>query len=134
MDLLGFRLLVTDCSAAVHFWRDLLKFSPHVQDETPGYAYVDTSTVVRDLMRHDEFAAAMGSPVPVPVPVPVPQGRQVVIEVRVDDVDPTSAESITQGASAVSEPRDRPAWRARTAHVADPDGHMIEIFTSLPAW
>jgi lactoylglutathione lyase len=127
MELFGFRLLVKDFGAAVHFWRDLMKFSLQFQDETLGYAYFDTGKVVLELMRHDEFAAAVGDP------TPVPQGRQVVIDVRVDDVDRTYAELIAQGASSVSEPQNRPAWRARTAHVADPDGYVIELFTSLPA-
>lgn len=129
MELFGFRLLVKDFSAAVHFWRDLMKFSLQFQDETLGYAYFDTSKVVLELMRHDDFATAVG----LPTPVLVPQGRQVVIDMRVDDVDSTYAELIAQGASAVSEPQDRPAWRARMAHIADPDGHVIEIYTSLPA-
>ncbi len=129
MELFSFRLLVKDVSAAVHFWRDLMKCSLHFQDETLGYAYFDTGKVGLELMRHDDFAAALSES----TPVPMPQGRQVVIDVRVDDVDSTYAELLAQGASAVAEPQDRPAWRARTAHVADPDGHVIEISTSLPA-
>ncbi len=129
MELFGFRLLVKDFSAAVHFWRDLMKCSLQFQDETLGYAYFDTGKAALELMRQDDFAAAVGES----TPAPVPQGRQVVIVVRVDDVDRTYAELIEQGASAVSEPQDRPAWRARAAHVADPDGHVIEIYTSLPA-
>jgi lactoylglutathione lyase len=129
MDLCGLRLLVKDFGAAVHFWRDLIKFSLQFQDETLGYAYFDTGKVGLELMRHEEFAAVMGEP----TPMPIPQGRQVVIVVRVDDVDSTYAELIAQGASAVSAPLDRPVWRARTAHIADPDGHVIEIYTSLPA-
>ncbi len=129
MEFFGFRLLVKDFSAAVHFWRDLMKFSLQFQDETLGYAYFDTGKVGLELMRHDNFAAALSES----TPVPMPQGRQVVIDVRVNDVDSTYAELLAQGASAVAEPQDRPAWRARTAHVADPDGHVIEIYTSLPA-
>jgi predicted enzyme related to lactoylglutathione lyase len=106
MELFGFRLLVKDFSATVHFWQDLMRFSLQFQGETLGYAYFDTGKVVLELMRHDAFAAAVG----LPTPVLVPQGRQVVIDVRVDDVDSTYAELIAQGAGAVSEPQDRPAW------------------------
>lgn len=129
MELFGFRLLVKDFDAAVHFWRDLMKFSLQFQDETLGYAYFDTGKVGLELMRHADFAAAVGEP----TPAPEPQGRQVVVDMRVDDVDSAYAELIAQGATAVSEPRDRPVWRARTAHIADPDGHVIEIYTALPA-
>lgn len=129
MELLGFRLLVSDFPAAVHFWRDLMKLSLQFQDETLGYAYFDTGKTALELMRHDDFASALGEV----TPVPVPQGRQVVLDFRVNDVDATYAELIAQGVTSVATPQDRPVWRARTAHIVDPDGHVIEIYTSLPA-
>lgn len=129
MELFGFRLLVSDFAAAVHFWRDLMKLPLQFQDEALGYAYFDAGKVGLELMKHDDFASAIGEV----TPVPVPQGRQVVIDFRVDDVDTTYAELVAQGVTSVSRPQDRPLWRARTAHIADPDGHVIEIYTSLPA-
>lgn len=129
MELFGFRLLVRDFTAAVHFWRDLMKISLQFQDETLGYAYFDTGKAGLELMRHDDFASAMGEA----TPVPQPQGRQIVIDFRVDDVDKIYNELIAQGVVSVSPPQDRPVWRARTAHVSDPDGHVIELYTSLPA-
>ena len=129
MELFGFRLLVKDFTAAGHFWRDLMKFPLSFQDEGLGYAYFDTGKAGVELMRHDDFAAAMGEA----TPVPLPQGRQVVVDIRVDDVDQTYRELVAQGVLSVAPPQDRPAWRARTAHVLDPDGHVIELYTSLPA-
>jgi lactoylglutathione lyase len=129
MELFGFRLLVSDFAAAVHFWRDLMKLPLSYQDETLGYAYFDTGKAGLELMRHNDFASAMGEA----TPVPEPQGRQIVIDFRVDDVDIMYGELIAQGAISVAPPQDRPAWRARTAHIVDPDGHVIELYTSLPA-
>ena len=94
MELFGFRLLVKDFAAAVHFWRDLMKFPLSFQDEGSGYAYFDTGKAGVELMRHDDFAAAMGEA----TPAPLPQGRQVVIDIRVDDVDQTYRELVAQGA------------------------------------
>lgn len=128
MELFGFRLLVNDFAAAVHFWRDVMKFSLQFQDESLGYAYFDTGKVPMELMRYNDFASALGEV----TPVPAPQGRQVVINMRVDDVDIAYKELIEQGAVSIAPPQDRPLWRARTAHIADPDGHVIEIYTSLP--
>lgn len=128
MELFSFRLLVSDFAAAVHFWRDLMHVSLQFQDEALGYAYFDTGKVGLELMRRDDFASALGEV----TPLPEPQGRQVVIDFRVDDVDSTYAELVALGARAVAPPQDRPLWRARTAHLADPDGHVIEIYTSLP--
>lgn len=128
MELFGMRLLVKDLAAAVHFWRDLMKFSLQFQDETVGYAYFETGKIALELHTQDEFASAIGEI----TPVAEPQGRQVVIDIRVDNVDDSYNELIAQGARSVSTPKDRPAWRARTAHIADPDGHVIELFMSLP--
>jgi uncharacterized glyoxalase superfamily protein PhnB len=129
MELFGFRLLVTDFAAAVHFWRDLMKFALQFQDESLGYAYFDTGKVGLELMKFDDFASALGEV----ASQPVSQGRQVVIDIRVDDVDITYKELVEQGAVSVAPPQDRPLWRARTAHIADPDGHVVELYTSLPA-
>ena len=128
MELFGFRLLVGDFAAAVHFWRDVMKLSLQFQDETMGYAYFDTGKGAMELMMRNDFASALGEV----TPVVEPQGRQVVIDFRVDDVDVAYADLVAQGATSVSTPQDRPLWRARTAHIADPDGHVIELYTSLP--
>lgn len=129
MEFFGVRLLVSDFSAAVHFWRDVMQLSLQFQDETLGYAYFDTGKAGLELMRRADFAAAIGEN----APAPEPRGRQVVVNFRVDDVDSAYAELVARGATAVSSPQDRPAWQARTAHIADPDGHVIELYTSLPA-
>jgi lactoylglutathione lyase len=128
MEFFGVRLLVGDFQAALHFWRDLMKLPAQFADETVGYAYFDTGKTGLELFRRDDFADAIGEA----TPVAEPQGRQVVLDFRVENVDTAYAELVAQGAIPVSEPVDRPAWRARTAHIADPDGHVIELFTSLP--
>ena len=127
MELFGIRLLVKDFAAAVHFWRDLMKVSLQFQDEAMGYAYFDTGKGGLELMGRDAFASAIGEA----TPVADPQGRQAVLNVRVDNVDVAYAELVAQGAISVAGPVDRPTWNARTAHVADPDGHVVELFSML---
>lgn len=127
MELSGIRLLVRDFSAALHFWRDLLELPLQFQDETMGYAYFDTGKIGLELLLHNEFASSLGEA----TPVKEPQGRQVVVNVRVDDVDAAYSQLIAQGAVAVATPQDRPAWQARTAHIADPDGHVVELYKML---
>ncbi len=128
MEFFGTRLLVDNFAAAVHFWRDLMKLSVQFEDESMGYAYFDMGKAGLELMTRNGFAEAVGEV----SPVQGPPGRQVVLDFRVDDVDAAYSELIAQGATEVAPPKDRPLWRARTAHVADPDGHVVELYTSLP--
>ncbi|GCE12724.1 VOC family protein [Tengunoibacter tsumagoiensis] len=127
MELYGVRLLVSDFSASVHFWRDIMKFSAQFLDEELGYAYFDLGKVGLELHQQDVFAEAIGET----TPVPLPRERQVILDFKVENVDATYAELVALGATSISQPTDRPAWRARTAHIADPDGHLLEIYTSL---
>ena len=48
----------------------------------------------------------------------------------VDDVDAAFRDLVDAGATAVTEPGDRP-WGQRTAYVADPDGYLIELVRPL---
>jgi lactoylglutathione lyase len=127
MEIFGIRLLVKDFAAAVHFWRDLMKISLQFQDEAMGYAYFDTGKGGLELMNRDAFASSIGED----TPVVEPQGHQMVLNVRVDDVDSAYAELVAQGVISVAAPVDRPAWNARTAHISDPDGHVLELFSML---
>jgi lactoylglutathione lyase len=129
MEFFGVRLFVRDLQAALHFWRDLMKLPLQFVSEEQGYAYFDTGKAGLELHTHDAFASALGEA----TPAPAPQGRQVALDFRVENVDATYAELIAQGVTSVSLPTDRPAWQARTAHIVDPDGHVIELYTSLPA-
>jgi len=128
MQLFGVRLLVGDFPAALRFWRDAMKLSVAFSDETMGYAYFTTDGSALELFNRDVFAAALGDARPTPQPV----GHQAVLVFKVDDVDAVYADLIKHGALSTAEPQNRPEWRARTAHVSDPDGHLIEIYNQLP--
>jgi lactoylglutathione lyase len=129
MDYVGTRLLAGNFAAAVHFWRDLMKLSLHFQDETLGYAYFEMGKAGLEIMACSAFATATGAS----SSYQEPAGRQVVLNFRVEDVDATYAELMALGAISVAAPTDRPLWRARTAHIADPDGHVVELYTTLPS-
>jgi predicted enzyme related to lactoylglutathione lyase len=129
MKLNNFRLLVGDFPAALKFWRDIMMLPMSYGDETMGYAYFDTGNAGLELFSRDGFAASLGEATPTPGPV----GRQAVIVFRVDDVDATYADLVKRGATAVAGPQDRPVWQARTAHLSDPDGYLVEIYSPLQA-
>lgn len=125
------RLLTTDFEACYRFWRDAMgltvAFGPDSPGGVPGYAYLTMGDAGVELMRADDFAAALGAP----APAAVPSSLEAVLVVEVDDVDATYAELVGKGARSIAGPVDRPLWRARTAEITDPDGHLIEIYTRL---
>lgn len=129
MECSTLRLLTGDLAAAIHFWRDLLQLSLHFQDESLGYASFEMGSVGLEIMARSSFAASLGQPWLQQEPL----GCQIVLDFRVADVDAAYADLVARGATPLAPPMDRPLWRARTAHVADPDGHVVELYSPLPA-
>ncbi len=129
MKLINIRLLVSDFPASLKFWRDIMALPISFSEETMGYAYFDTSNAGLELLSRAAFAASLGEATLSPMPASHP----AVIVFQVDDVDATYADLVKRGAKAVTEPVDRPVWHARTAHLSDPDGYLVEIYSQLPA-
>lgn len=127
MQLVAVRLLVGDFPAEVAFWGDVMRLPLSFVDEALGYAYFDTGATGLELFSRNEMAASLGEATPAPTQV----GRQTVIAFKVDDVDAAYADLIERGAASVAGPIDRPAWRVRAAHLSDPEGNLIEIYSSL---
>lgn len=131
MELNTIRLLTGDFPMAFAFWRDVMGLSVAYGPDTPGvpagYAYFTLGAVGLELMSRDSFDAALGEA----PPVSTPTGRQTVLIFKVDDVDHSYTELVARGATVIAAPKDRPEWQARTAHLADPDGHLIEIYCQL---
>ena len=127
MKFINVRLLVSDSAAAIRFWRDVMGLHMTFGDEAMGYAYFETDSAGVELMTREGFAGAIGEAASTPTTV----GRPAVLVFRVDDVDAAYADLVRRGATAVTGPQDRPAWGARSAHVSDPDGYIIEIYSPL---
>jgi lactoylglutathione lyase len=126
MEFFGVRLLVSDFPAAVRFWRDVMKLALSYSDEV-GYAYFTMGNVGLELMRRDSMMAALSES----QSVSSPAGRQITLNFKVDDVDAAFADLVSRGAKPIANPQDRPDWRARTAHLTDPDGNVIELYKLL---
>lgn len=125
MNFVNVRLLVNDIAASIAFWRDIVQLRMTYGDEAMGYAYFETDSAGVELMTRKGFAEALGKA------QTEPQGYLAALVLRVEDVDATYAELVKRGATAVAEPQDRPAWAARSAHVSDPDGYIVEIYSKL---
>jgi len=128
MKFINVRLLVGDITAAIRFWRDVMELRMTYGDETMGYAYCETDSAGVELMTRQGFAAALGQA----ASLPAPEGHPAVLVFQVDNVDTAYADFVKRGATAVAGPQDRPAWRVRSAHLSDPDGYLVEIYSQLP--
>ena len=127
MKFVNVRLLSSDISASMRFWREVMGFKMTFGDEAMGYAYFETDGAGVELMTRAGFAAALGDA----APAGQPAGHQAVLVFRVDDVDAAYDDYVKRGAKPLVGPQDRPAWAVRSAHLADPDGYLVELYTPL---
>ena len=118
------RWLVTDLEPCRTFYRDQLGLKQVV--DVPGiYAEFETGGARVALYRADLMALVVGGP-------PAAQAAgDVVLCLRVDDVDRAAAEIAARGTTLVKAPHDQPVWLQRVAHVRDPAGHLIELWAPL---
>ncbi len=122
-------LVASDVSETVRFWRDVMQLVLTYHDETIGYAAFDLgyAGLTLSIFSREGLATLIGQETPTAA-----TGHQMYISFPVDHVDETYAELISRGAQSVAEPRDRPEQFSRLAHLSDPDGHLIEIYSPLP--
>ena len=123
---LGYWLVIFPCPP-VFFSRDTMGLKMTFSDEEIGCAYFETDSAGLELYDRSKFADALAEEDPALTSV----ARSVVITFGVHDVDASYADLVAHGVPSIAVPQDRPLWRARTAHLADPDGYIIEIYSSL---
>ena len=117
------RLVVADLKAAIAFYRDVLEADP-VVDVPSTYAEFDTPGARLALVSDATMGAVVGRS-------PARAGDAVVVCLRVDDVDAASKRLKARGAAFVRDPHDQPAWLQRVAHLRDPAGNLVELWTRL---
>jgi predicted enzyme related to lactoylglutathione lyase len=107
----------------VAFYRDALDAGPAV--DVPGtYAEFATAGALLALCGEATMGAVVGRSSP-------RAGDAVVVCLRVDDVDATHAKLAARGMTFVRTPHDQPAWHQRVAHLRDPAGNLVELWTPL---
>jgi lactoylglutathione lyase len=124
------RLLVRDFAACFRFYRDTLGFEVAFGEETDVYADFKTGEVTLALFDRKLMAEAVGATA---LPSTASAQDAVALCFEVDSVDQTCDDLRAKGVTLLTEPQDRPDWMIRTAHFRDPDGNLLEVFSSIPA-
>ena len=119
------RYLVTEFEPLLRFYRDVLGLKVAV--DVPGvYAELDTAGGRLAFYRADLMAAVVGGA------VATRAGDDIVICLRVDNVDAAATRVKLAGMTLVTAPHDQAAWLQRVAHLRDPAGHLVELWSPLP--
>lgn len=117
------RFLVTDVAADVAFYRDTIGLKQVV--DVPGvYAEFDTGASRLAFYRADLMGEVLGSKAGT-------RGDDLVLCLRVGDVDAETARLASRGVALLREPHDQPAWYQRVAHFRDAAGRVLELWSPL---
>ena len=118
-------LVVADLDRALDFWVGRLGLA--LGHRSGPFAQLDTERTRLALYERAAMASTLGRD---HLDAPDPAAPGFEIGFKVEDVDTAYAELTTQDVPGVVEPTDRP-WGQRTAYVADPDGHLVELAQGL---
>ncbi len=119
-------LFVEDLDRAKVFYQKVFDLQPGFEDETDAMFRLKNTLL---FLTKSSEASRLIAPAVVGGPG---TGPRHVFAIVVDDVDAVCAELTGKGVALLNGPQDRP-WGMRTANFQDPDGHLWEIATELPA-
>lgn len=123
MSMSHVRFLVNDIASDVAFYRDVVGLQ-QVVDVAGTYAEFETGGSRLAFYRADLMRSVTNAPVGEP-------GGDVVIALRVDDVDAAAERLASKGATLLRPPHDQTAWYQRVAHFSDRAGRLIELWSPL---
>ncbi|MGH9410709.1 MAG: VOC family protein [Vicinamibacterales bacterium] len=123
------RLLVTNFDETFVFYRDVLGLTPTWGKPGENYAsFAFLGGTQLALFKRQLMAEAVGA-----ASKPATRAEQdtAALILTVDDVDAEYARLTAKGARFIAPPQNQDAWGIRAAHLRDPDGNLIEIFSPL---
>ncbi len=130
MRLYSVRLLVDRFDACFRFYRDVVGLEPVWGEEGGRYAdFKAGNGALIALFQRDLMADAVGTQT---LPADAPAQDRAALVLQVEDLDAAVPMLRDKGAVFITEPKDYPAWTIRAAHLRDPDGNLIELFSPLP--
>lgn len=113
-------LFVPDLERSVRFYRDVVRLP--FRFATESYAEFATEGAKLSLFARSQLPELIGRDAP-PGELPWPQGE---VAFFVEDVDAEYRRLLAASVTVLAPPTDRP-FGERTLHIADPDGHVIEL-------
>ncbi|MBD0674293.1 VOC family protein [Streptomyces sp. CBMA156] len=133
MDALYPRLLVTRFAECFGFYRAILPplTGAALVKGTPDGPYANWDIADQTLLvlyDRSAMAAALGT-TGLPVRPAAPAQDTAMLVFRVDDVDAALDLCLRHGGTLAAPAADRPEWgpNLRSAHLRDPDGHLVEL-------
>ncbi|MFF8590476.1 VOC family protein [Streptomyces sp. NPDC015220] len=122
MELAQVRLFVTDFTACYRFYADVLGLKPQSGAERGPYEKFSPDTgsagiALQDRAMMAELLGELGHPV---------TGHRSLVVLRVDGLDAYCAQITARGATLLHGPRPM-TDRMRVAHLADPEGNLVEL-------
>ena len=118
-------LYVQDLERSIPFYRDAIGFEFKLQGD--GYAEFATEGTKFALFERSKLPELIGWV----ADAEAPTGPSAEVVILVDDVDREAERLLAAGVEPLTGPVDRP-WGHRTVHVADPDGHVVELAQEIP--
>jgi predicted enzyme related to lactoylglutathione lyase len=119
------RFLVADFGPVLHFYRDVLGLKLAV--DVPGvYAEFETPGARLAFYKTDLMQGVLRTA------VATCTGDDVILCLRVENVDAAATRVKLAGIPLLSAPHDQAAWVQRVAHLKDPAGHLVELWSPLP--
>jgi lactoylglutathione lyase len=118
------RLVVTDFDATFRYYRDVIGLTPQFDPPRPPYA-VFKPDLGSALALHEraDLAATLGGALRV---TDERGGDQMMVALRVDDLDDYLVAVTARGAVVAAGPVDFDG-RVRSAYLRDPEGNLVEI-------
>lgn len=117
-------LVVEELERSLRFYTTVLGLE--LRHRAAAFAQLETGRTRLALYEREAMAETLGRA----IRRPEPDAPAFEIGFVVRDVDAAYAEIVSAGAEAVTPPTDR-VWGQRTAYVADPDGHLVELVQVL---
>lgn len=124
MELTDVRLLVKDIDSCRAFYKEKLGLPEQLAVVEGIYYEFKVGDCVLSLYKKELMERVVG------IKADQFSGDRVALILRVEDVDETYAKLSAEGVEFVTEPHNQEAWFQRVAHFRDPEGNLIEIYTS----